>query len=173
MKVLSKITNIVNKASLATGVITIICLISMAGLICADVFMRLAFSSPIKGSYETLQLLLLTAIFCGMAYTQCEKGHVHVLVVVTWIPKKAGYILYGLMELLTTVIAVIMTRQCLAQTIRVYESKNATITWMLPWWPFEALATVGMIVFCIALAWDTIKYFGAAFNEELAAEIQF
>lgn len=172
-KVLSKITDLVNKMSLFIGCFSVVSLIAMTVIICADVFMRLVFQSPIKWAYETLQLILLVAIFCGMAYTQCQKGHVHVLVVVTWIPKRAGLILYGTMELLTTIAAFILTSQCLQQTIRVYKAGNVTISGMLPWWPFQVLALIGLVAFCITLVLDVAKYYIAAFNKELAEEISF
>ena len=152
--------------------ISVVAIVAMAVLICADVFMRLVFNSPIKGAYETLQLLILIAIFGGVAYTQSKKGHVHVLMILMHLPKKIGFTIFSLLSLIGTVTMGIVTWQSCNQVIRVMAAGSETNTWQIPWWPFELLATIGIAMFTITLLLDTCKYIGAIFNDELAEEMK-
>ena len=50
----------------------------MVLLITADVIMRYFLDSPIKGSYELIQIMLAMIVFLGLAFMQTQKGHVSI-----------------------------------------------------------------------------------------------
>jgi TRAP-type C4-dicarboxylate transport system permease small subunit len=58
-------------------------LMVMVLFITADVFLRYVFSRPIEGSYEAVEFAMVFAMAFGIAYTQRQKGHISVEMLVS------------------------------------------------------------------------------------------
>ncbi|WP_424988126.1 TRAP transporter small permease [Microbulbifer sp. S227A] len=61
-----------------TIVLGALCLVAMACVTCAEVFMRYFMRSPIFGAAELTQLLLGILVFSGMFAVTRDRGHVNV-----------------------------------------------------------------------------------------------
>jgi TRAP-type C4-dicarboxylate transport system permease small subunit len=71
--------------SRATGLVYIIAevvMVSMMLLVAAEVFLRYFFNSPILGTTEIIEFMMVVLVFFGLAYTQTRKGHIGVDVVI-------------------------------------------------------------------------------------------
>ncbi|MFC1945660.1 TRAP transporter large permease subunit [Chloroflexota bacterium] len=74
----------------------------MVCLTFVDVFLRYIFNSPIRGSKEFTEVMLVVAVSLAIAYTYSEKRHVSVEVVTARLSEKARLVL----ETITTAISV-------------------------------------------------------------------
>ena len=66
-----------------SAAMAIACLLIMMLYVVADVFMRFVFNAPFKGSFEGVMVLMCFAFTFGLAWTQREKGHVAVTLLVS------------------------------------------------------------------------------------------
>ena len=64
-------------------------LMLMVFLTSVDVVGRYFFNRPILGAYDLTQLMMIIVVFFCIAYTQIEKGHVGITIVVDRLSKKA------------------------------------------------------------------------------------
>ena len=67
----------------AFAAVSIISLIMMMLYVVSDVFMRFFFGAPFKGSYEGVQIFMSIVFPYGIAWTQKEKGHVAVNIIIS------------------------------------------------------------------------------------------
>lgn len=67
----------------AFAAIAIACLVVMMFYVVFDVFLRYFFNMPLKGSYEGAQIMMTIIFSTGIAWTQKEKGHVAVEIVLS------------------------------------------------------------------------------------------
>jgi TRAP-type C4-dicarboxylate transport system permease small subunit len=85
----SGIQRIIGWASIGLSKVSMLLLFFMMLFVAADVFGRLFFSMPFKGSTDLIELMMGIVVFCGMAYCAHEDGHVRVDVIYERLPVRA------------------------------------------------------------------------------------
>ena len=77
-KIGKKIEKVSNSCNNFFDSIGRIVLAMMVLLITTDVFLRYFLNSPIKGSYELVEFMMVILVFFGLGYTQTKKGHISI-----------------------------------------------------------------------------------------------
>lgn len=74
-------------------------------VVCFEVVMRFFFNSPVSWATEVPELMLLTMVWCGVAYTAQIEGHVRLEFITSHLGKRAR----GLLAILTNFAAFVVT----------------------------------------------------------------
>jgi TRAP-type C4-dicarboxylate transport system permease small subunit len=77
VSVMADIWRPLEKVVVVLGTAGTICILILMCLTTADVVLRYVFNRPINGAYEISEILMLSAVFLGMGYTQLFHEHVN------------------------------------------------------------------------------------------------
>lgn len=154
-----------------------VCFLSMAMVACmmvlmfVDSMLGLFFNSRITGSYEIVQLMLSVLVFTSWAYTQTEKGHIHVVMFVRMFPHKLRFIAYSITSILSTVTIAVASYALTEEIVSKFISREATGTLLIPYWPFFVFEFIAFVMLAAALLGDTLKSITAIFSKEVAEDV--
>jgi TRAP-type C4-dicarboxylate transport system permease small subunit len=114
-----------------------------------DVFLRYFFSAPITGTAEISRLLMIIIVFPALGWAAIDRAHVRVDLIVSRIPPR----LQGIFGSITFFIAlitfcIITWRSFLEATV----VNRETSLIHLPFMPFYWVMSVGLAIFCLAIA---------------------
>lgn len=143
-----------------------IALLAMVLLIVADVVLRVVFSSPITGSIELVEVLLVIVLFGGMAHVEMIQEHVKVDVILSKFPKTAADAILVCAKLLVVFIVAILSWQCLAQSTFLYENNFESGVLRIPIWPFASVSCVFLVFFFLATLTNFLKALGQFVAEQ-------
>ncbi|MGN1002901.1 MAG: TRAP transporter small permease [Oscillospiraceae bacterium] len=169
---IKKIDKVVHRATGVLFAVSFVGLIAIILLIAADVFMRKVMQSTVLGAYEICERMLMCIVFAGLAYTESEKGHIYITMLISKFNRKLRFIIFGLMQLCSTVIALYLAYASFLQTTISFRTSTVTTVLLIPLYPFYAFEAICMVVFGLALLWSAIKSFAAVGSSSLAEEIQ-
>lgn len=79
-------------------------------LLCANVFMRFAFNSPIKGTSEIVTMMMAWVAYSGMAYTMLNGKHMQLEALSEKVHGKAKHMLNFFIYLLASIIFLIFIK---------------------------------------------------------------
>jgi len=79
----------------ATGALSIMIL-----FVVSNILARFLLRKPLPGSIEVIELLAVVVVFFALAYTEVRRGHVHVELVVSRLPRRTQAILASIMYFL-------------------------------------------------------------------------
>lgn len=150
----------------AIGIVAIMALISI------DVALRFIFNIAILGSYEIVEVVMSIAVFMSFAYTQTEKGHVHVTMLISKLPRKPRFICFAFTSLLSTIIVGAISYSAFMHAGKMVVKGTSTGVLAIPFFPFYYIESVAMALFTLVLLGDAIKAIMAIFNNEVAQEIE-
>ena len=165
---MSKVTKVLDGASEIFGGISCVALVAMMLLTVVDVFLRKFFSSPILGSYEMTECILMITIFTGMVLAQKLKIHVKVTFFINFLPWRARCITHGILELGCAVSLYFLCRAAIIHAIFCYKGDWSTDVLDIPTFPLFWIMAVSLSVWGLCLIWDAILYFIASGNKEKA-----
>lgn len=120
-------------------------LAGLAGLLfCVEMVMsaasvagRVAFSKPIPGDYELVQMLSAMGIALCLPYCQLRKGHVFVDFFTLWAPASVKRVLDALASLLLAVASILLTWRIWSGMLEMREYGEASMVIALPiWWGY-------------------------------------
>ena len=143
---------------------TVLVLVSVFMVV--DIIMRYCFKSPILGDVEIVETIMVIIVFSSFAYTQTEKGHIHVTMLIKLWPRKIGLSVYALNSLIVAVAAAAVTIGCAQQGIYVLEKNTVSAIIHIPYYPFYFAASFFMGVFTVVLFADAIINAIAIFDKE-------
>lgn len=152
--------------------ISAIGIVAIMTLIFVDVFIRYVFNISIVGSYEIVELIMSVAIFMSFAYTQAEKGHVHVTMLISKLPTRPRFICYSITSLLSTGIVGATAYAAFEQAGKVMAKGSSTGVLAIPFFPFYYIESVALALFTLVLLGDALKACVAIFNDEVAKDIE-
>lgn len=101
-----------------------------------DVFLRYIFNSPVVGSVEIVEIMMVLVVALGIAHTGINRGHISVDLLVSKFPPRVQAIIDIFNFLVATIIFSIMSWKTALQAI-VAGSRNVTTTVLeVPIYPF-------------------------------------
>lgn len=145
-----------------------ICVVGL--LITADVVLRLA-RHPIPGGYELTELIMVIVVFAALAYTQREKGHIHVTMFVSKLPLAARLAVFGVMGAISTVMAGMITYGAFSQAGKSMSTASSSAVLEMPLYPFYYIEGIAMALFTLVLLLDTLKAFIGIRNQDIAHDV--
>ena len=167
-----KIDRVIAWISNIIGYVGYVGIVAIMLLIAVDVIARGILKSGILGSYEIVERMLLVTIFAAFAFTQTHRGHVHVTLFVSKLPKKLGMVIFGLLGLLSTAASVFCAYAIVEQGNYSYTAGTHTGVLLIPLYPFYYIAAFCTVIFAITLLWDSVKCFIGISSEECCMDIR-
>ena len=124
-----------------------------------DVISRYIFNAPITGAYELTETMMVTAVFFFIGYTQAQKAHIAVDLVVIRFPKKMRVTIDIITHIVSLVVFLLITWMNILRWIEFMRRNEHTPILHLPVSPFLLILAFGSFVFSIELIKDIIKLF--------------
>ncbi len=144
----------VNKALNALGVGSMMFVMLFTVL---DVVLRKTINKPILGSYEIVEYGMILIVFFGIAYTQMEKGHIAVEMLVEKFPPKIQAITEALMYFVCFVFWVLISIAGVIQAKTQWLGGNVSATLLIPNFPFLILLSIGSLMMALTLVADLLR----------------
>ena len=130
------------------SVITIIMML----LVVSNIVARFIFRNPLLGTIEAVELLLVVVVFCALAYTETQRGHISVELVVARFPRRAKAIMAGIMFFIGAAVFVTMAWQAWELGwSHLFPKVFTTDLLTLPVAPFMIMIAFGSIVLASAM----------------------
>lgn len=140
------------------NVIGSLAIFMMMILVTTDVSSRYFFNNPITGQKEVTEMLMVLAVYLGMAYTQQMKGHIGMDMLVDKLPSRGRHLLRLITSLLSTGIMGLLGGYTLQQTLRAYEQGTASIFLLWPMWPMPLVVSIGSMLLAVRLLYETVQH---------------
>ena len=132
-------------------------LLCMMLLTVCDVIGRYAFNSPITGAYEITEIMMVTAVFFLIPYTQEKKGHIAVDLVVILLPKKLRILIDIITHTLSLLLFILIAWMNVVRSIELMRRNEYTPILEIPVSPFVLVVAFGALLFCFEIVRDLIK----------------
>ena len=161
-----KIKKWTDNAAMVVAIISIIGYIAIVLLTLADIIGRKVFNTPISGSYELVERMMLIAVFSSFAYAQTQRSHINVTIIVERLPRPFKHSLLGLMSLISVAISGVLAFAAYRQSGLALADSTVTGVLYIPLFPFFVIETIAMIFFTIILIIDTYIIFAGIWNNK-------
>lgn len=136
-----------------------------------SVILRYIVKKPLLGSVEIIEVAMSAMVFASLAWTQTEKGHIHITMLLHVLPRKLAFLLYAVCGVFSTAISGIAVYGLIQQGLYAISISFVTPMTAIPYAPFYFFAAVCMAILTLVLLLDTIIAFGALFNSEYAERV--
>lgn len=166
---LIKIYNVLRKISGVLMAFSGAFLIGATLFTSVSVIMRYCMKAPILGSTEIMEILMAVMVFAALAFTQTEKGHIHVMMLVNLFPKKVQQVIFALHSILSTVCSAAVTYGMYLQGGYALRKHLVSTMLYIPYYPFYYFACLAMAVFTIVLLIDACIAVAAVFSRRYGA----
>ena len=117
----------------------------------ADVMGRYLFNSPVFGTYEIFGVFLPCIVLLGLAYTQAERAHVRITMVIDILPPALQHVF----NIITTLIAMVMTVLIgwygFELSVRFWNSGKLIDTIHVPKWIPQLVVPLGALALFLVL----------------------
>lgn len=148
----------VERLNKAVALVATLAIFAMTLSTSADITMRFLVNQPILGVTELNELLMVFAVYLGIAYTQTMKGHVQMELVIEHLPKKAKLVLEIIVYTLVIVGFVFLIRSSGEQAIRAWTMQEYRFgSTRFPLWPSKALIPIGVSLLTLQLIIDLVR----------------
>ena len=118
-------------------------LFMMMLLTTCDVVGRYVFNSPIMGTFELTEFLMVCLVFCSLAYAQSQDGHIAVDILVSRFPKFVQSIIKIANDLLTLMVLILITWMSIERGFEMKANNECSGTLLIPVYPFVFAVAVG------------------------------
>jgi TRAP-type C4-dicarboxylate transport system permease small subunit len=150
-----------------------VCVISMMLLICADVFMRSVFNSPMLITFPLCQMFLGGVVFFALAYTQMKRGHVSINILTSNVSPRTQAILLTITWSICLGLMVLMTWQVTRLGWEAFLTGDHTSGVVeLPLWPVKlGLMPLGCGLLCVRFIVDIAEELSRVFGSALKSDV--
>ncbi|WP_419786963.1 TRAP transporter small permease [Pseudodesulfovibrio sp.] len=135
------------------------CLMGMALLTGADVFMRGVFNAPIFGSEEIVTILGIVVIGFALPYAHYQKSHIGVEILVRHLSRRTRRGLKLLTNTATLALIGIITWRMFLYGQALEESGEVSMNLELPEYMVVYLLAFGFLAYTVCLLADIVKFF--------------
>lgn len=153
------ISNALRYCSIFLAYIGALALFLMMGLTAVDVVGRYIFSAPITGTFELTEFLVLILIFSFIGYTQSQKSHVSVDLLVMNFPGKIRLVIDVFNHVICLILMALITWRGAVKALEMMEVGEASPNLQIPDYPFVFFLVVGCGVMCIEYIRDLLGFF--------------
>jgi TRAP-type C4-dicarboxylate transport system permease small subunit len=150
-------TGIAVLGGLVLFALTLLTVISVVG--------RVAFSAPIQGDFELVELGMAVAIFSFLPYCQIVRGNVIVDLFTTRASPRTRALLDGIGNLLFTAVAALLTWRAAVGGLEIRSYRETTMVLQVPvWWGYvPAVAFLAFLtVVCAYTVWRSAREYRSA-----------
>lgn len=122
----------------------------------ANVILRL-FHSPILGTVDVISLLGAVVIFFAWAYTEVQKGHISIGLVVSRFPQRVQAIIDSITGFLCVGICALLAWQTGVHGMRLWHTGETTATIELSYFPLVLGAGFCCAVLCLVFVIELVE----------------
>jgi TRAP-type C4-dicarboxylate transport system permease small subunit len=155
------IAAVINRTSRISGIIAIVFLLAMMAITVSDVFLRYVFNSPIIGSVEITESLMVVGGFLGIAWCAVKRAHVKVDLIQRHLPHRIRAIFESITYFLGLLIVPFVAWQGFAQAVYMHAEDKVSTLLKIPAYPFYGVIGIGyallFFVLLTLLAGSVIK----------------
>lgn len=163
------IARAIERLNKVVAVLATLAILAMTLSTSADISMRFFFNQPILGVTELNELLMVFAVYLGIAYTQTVKGHVRMELVIEHLPVKAKLVLEILVYLMVIVGFTLLIRSSGEQAIRAWTMQEYRFgSIRFPLWPSKSLIPIGVALLTLQLIIDLVRDVAKLFGHSVA-----
>lgn len=156
---LSRAIHVLNKVGIFSkwiNILGVFVLFLTTGLVAADVILR-AFDHPIKGVTEIVEVMMITAVFFGIAHTYNEKGHISMDLITPRLSDKVRSVWEFSTTLIGLALFVIITWRVLLQTLSFAQDNINHGYTSISVAPFSAFIVLGCVLLGILMVRDLLQ----------------
>lgn len=124
-----------------------------------DVFLRYFFNSPLTGTTEISQLMMIIIVFPALGWAAMDRAHIRVDLLIRLIPNRPRAVVNSITLLIALVVYLIITWRSFLESAVV---NRQTSLIHLPFAPFYWLMSVSLAIFCLAILAVIIEEIGKA-----------
>lgn len=170
---MKEIGKYINKTTFIVSLVSYGGVVAIMLLNVADVLMTKTLNRSFTGAYEISEVLLLCTVMASFAYGQSKKTHINITLVVKIFPRSLKFFVLGLMELLSTATAFAVGYAAVVQAQSSMVKGAVTSVLLIPLYPFYYIEAMAMFVFSLALLYDTVIVFIAAFSKRYEDRVTY
>lgn len=126
-----------------------IALFGMMALTVIDVAGRYLFNAPLLGAFELTEFLVLILIFSFLGYTEANKRHICVELILDLLPKRVQYICELINHVICLGLFVLITCMAVLKAIELMSTGESSPNLFIPNYPFAFFLALGSLVMCI------------------------
>lgn len=167
-----KIELVIEKICFIVSIVSLIAFFGIMAITVIDVIIRYATGVSILGVYEIVERTMLCGVFASFAYTQMQRGHIEINLIINMFPNRLRYAVEAFGYILGVGISVLVAFAAYRQGITALTSNYTTGVLYIPLHPFYWLECVCMIIFAIAQLYFVVDYIYAVFSKKEAEYVE-
>lgn len=149
-KRLEPVARYLNAAGACTSLLMVI-------LVTAHVLSRAIFNKPLVGTVELEELMIVTLVFCGIAYTQITRNHISVDFVTGRLPKSMRNVVSTATSLVNTLFFLALSWQSLVQSRAQMSDGTSTFDLQIPLFWVMWIVALGFLLFALSTLTEFLK----------------
>lgn len=126
-------------------------LVGLMVLGAADVIGRYVFNRPIMGTFEISEILMAVMVFLGWAYTQAQRGHIRVDLLVSRYPPRLQAMVEFVILFLVLVVFCLIAWKAASIARQEWQEQRLVSTILIPRAFFTPFVTLGAFALCVEL----------------------
>ena len=158
MQALEKISRILSRIFMGLAGVF---LVAMILITCANIFARLVWV-PIKGTFELMGFFGAVTTAFALGYTQQDKAHISVDILVNRFPPKIRMVLNGINAFICMIFFSFAGWQIARWATTIRETGEVTETLRIIYYPFTYAVALGCFLLALVLLVEFLKLFFAA-----------
>ncbi len=159
-KTIEKLCSVLNIASE-------ILIAAMMVLVVVNVALRAFFNSPIRGVYDILLMLFISAISLSLAHCYLTDGHVNITFIMDKFSEKVQKLVRIILNVISTIMFGAISWFLLAYYVDdVKLSGKTTLTTSTPHYPFYYVLAAGILILALVILMKIISEFGKGSEEK-------
>ena len=148
---------LIGKICDSIGMLANITLVANMLLIVYSVLGRIVFSKPIGGLVDYVSMLFALTCACAFCYTEKEKGHVRMDLLIQSLPRIGKIIIHTLTGIIGMVVIVFIMMAMYAFAMKTLAAGNITMTVAIPYFPFVLVTAISLTLYLAAMAVNFIR----------------
>ncbi|MFC1867576.1 TRAP transporter small permease subunit [Thermodesulfobacteriota bacterium] len=125
------------------------------------------FWASIPGTLEIVESLMGVVSVMMLAYTQAQKGHIGVELVLGRLPERAQRVINCITLLLVVIFAIFLAKENWRMGFDAWQAKDFATTYPhVPLYPSKLVVSVGISLLCLQIIIDWVKSIKQVFGNE-------
>ena len=151
------VSTAINYIAKGSSVIGMVFLLGMIAIVVADVFMRFCFRSPILGTVEIVEFMMLSLSFLIIALCVLDETHIRMDILFSRFPDKTKKILEIVHYILCLCLFIPMTIRFFPEAVEKFHTAEKTFVVSILHYPFYFIVLFGCCIVSLALLNNLVK----------------
>lgn len=165
-----------NLATTGACAVAMLALAIMTVIVTGDVILRYVFNAPTKWVGEISSFLMVVIVLMGLAYTQKERGHIKVDIILSRLPKAVrrwAELMILVISFVFTIILLYLTAGDFWLSVKWGTTSESVMAFPLA--PWQAFIPIGLAILALVLIWgiytEVVKIRRREYESEEAPEL--